>query len=83
MGTPMLGRYPGNTASTPWFLLCLQHVLSFCSSFAMGCGGSSAVPASYAQSLHELSAIDIDGNNVSLRDVCLGKLTMIINVASK
>jgi glutathione peroxidase-family protein len=49
----------------------------------MGCGGSSAVPASYAQSLHELSAIDIDGNNVSLRDVCLGKLTMIINVASK
>eukprot|EP00667_Euglena_gracilis_P024067 EG_transcript_27461 len=39
--------------------------------------------ADAARSLHEFFATDIDGKEVQLKDVCEGKLTMVVNVASR
>ncbi len=36
-----------------------------------------------AASIYEFSAVDIDGQSVSLGDMCRGRVCIIVNVASK
>ena len=43
----------------------------------MGIGGSSEVPPSHARSLHELSAVDKEGRNLSLGRLCSGKVYLL------